>query len=97
MTPLTPDVIERELAVRAPAWTLDDGGEYIVRRFVNRAYLDGIAFVNEVAALAEHLGHHPDLLVTYGAVEVRLTTHDAGGVTTLDLDAAVAIDRILLR
>ena len=49
---------------------------------------------NALAALAERLNHHPDLRIGWGRVGVRWTTHDAGGVTALDVQAARETDRI---
>lgn len=95
MTLLTSQQAVDALAGLSPGWGLADEGRGLVRVFRFGAYLDGIAFVNQVAALAERLEHHPDLVVTYGAVEVRLTTHDAGGLTGRDLEVAAAIDRIV--
>ncbi len=95
MTLLTSRQVADALAGLAPGWALTDEGRVLVRTFRFGAYLDGIAFVNKVAAVAERLDHHPDLVVTYGGVEVRLTTHDAGGLTGRDLEVAAAIDRIV--
>lgn len=92
MTLLTSRQVADALAGLAPGWALADEGRVLVRTFRFGAYLDGIAFVNKVAAVAERLDHHPDLVVTYGGVEVRLTTHDAGGLTGRDLESAAAID-----
>ena len=53
-----------------------------------------MALANAVAELAERLNHHPDLQVGWGQVGVRWTTHDAGGVTALDLQAARQTDAL---
>ncbi len=57
-------------------------------------YRDAVAFTTRVAMEAEVANHHPDLLLTWGKVEVTLTSHDAGGVTDRDRDMAAAIDAI---
>ncbi len=58
-------------------------------------YMDGIAFVNRVAELAEAANHHPDLVVTWRKVDLSLTTHDAGGVTHLDVDLAGRLEDLI--
>ncbi len=50
--------------------------------------------MNSVGAEAEALGHHPDLVLGWGRVEVSLTTHDAGGLTEADFVLAARIDRL---
>jgi 4a-hydroxytetrahydrobiopterin dehydratase len=67
-------------------WSLE--GNEIVRTFSFATYLKGIDFVNAVAREAEVMNHHPDLLVTWRKVTVRLTTHSAEGVTELDFKLA---------
>lgn len=58
-------------------------------------FVGAIAFVNRLVAPAENLGHHPDITVNYNRVTLRLTTHDAGGLTELDLQLANQISLIL--
>ena len=58
-------------------------------------YRDAVAFTVRVALEAEAADHHPDLLLSWGRVEVSLTSHDAGGVTDRDLDMARTIDGLV--
>jgi len=51
-----------------------------------------MVFVNHVASLAEEMGHHPDIDIRWNEVTLRLTTHDAGGLTAADLALARRID-----
>ena len=51
-------------------------------------FATGLAFVDRIGAEAEAANHHPDITLTYPAVHVRLTSHDAGGVTERDLTLA---------
>ena len=51
-----------------------------------------MAFVNALAQIAHSMDHHPELQVSYGACVVQYTTHDAGGITPRDIDAAVRIN-----
>jgi 4a-hydroxytetrahydrobiopterin dehydratase len=51
--------------------------------------------VNAVAEIAEEAGHHPDIDIRWCTITVRLTTHDAGGLTEADLDVAKKIDTLV--
>ncbi len=60
------------------------------------SYLEGMAFANAVAELAEQQNHHPNIMISYAKVEVETTTHDAGNtVTDKDWRLARAIEAIL--
>ena len=76
----------------SPTWT--HGGDALRTTIAFGAYLDGVAFVQQVALLAEEASHHPDLVVRWGAVDVILTSHDAGGVTARDVNMARKIDEL---
>ena len=79
-------------ALRAtPGW--ERAGAEIRRVYRFRDFVEALAFVNRVGALAERAGHHPDIDIRYSAVTLVLTTHDAGGLTAKDFDLARAIDR----
>ncbi|HEU4409201.1 MAG TPA: 4a-hydroxytetrahydrobiopterin dehydratase [Polyangiaceae bacterium] len=67
-------------------------GDEIQKAYRFGDYAAGVAFAVRVAFAAEKADHHPDLLVAWGRVEVRLSTHDAGGLTRLDLELAEACD-----
>jgi len=88
---LTDDEIATALA-SLPDWRRD--GDAIARTFAFAAFMDGIAFVNRVAAAAEAADHHPDIDVRYTRVTCRLSTHDAGGITRADARLAAEIDRL---
>lgn len=74
-------------------WRLEDG--VIVRDLRFEGFRDAIDFIVRVADLAEEADHHPELTNVYSRVTVRLTTHDAGGVTHRDLALARAIDAVV--
>jgi len=80
---LTDEEIEAQLP---EGWERD--GEEIVRTFEFDSYLPGVGFASAVGGLAEDAWHHPEITITWGEVEVRLTTHDAGGITEKDIDLA---------
>ena len=77
-----------------PAWVLEvrDGHDALVRRYRFDGFLAAVGFVNRIAPVAEAEGHHPDLLVGWGRVEVVLWTHAAGGLTENDFILAARID-----
>ncbi|MFP4149622.1 MAG: 4a-hydroxytetrahydrobiopterin dehydratase [Nitriliruptoraceae bacterium] len=74
-------------------WEFD--GDAIRRELRFDGFREAIAFINRVADLADEANHHPELTNVYATVTVVLTTHDAGGVTTKDLDLARAIDGVV--
>ncbi|MBI4880321.1 MAG: 4a-hydroxytetrahydrobiopterin dehydratase [Planctomycetes bacterium] len=73
-------------------WRLAAGA--IAREFRFASFVEAFGFLARVALVAESLRHHPELTSSYDRVTVRLTTHDAGGVTRLDLDLAARIDQL---
>jgi len=72
-------------------WVRD--GAAIEKTYRFDTFGEAIAFVNEVAALAEKADHHPDIDVRYDSVRLRLSTHSAGGVTGRDFALADRIER----
>lgn len=71
-----------------PGWELDADGKAIARTFEFRDFNGAFAFMTRVAMLAEKMDHHPDWSNVYRTVTVRLSTHDRGGVTELDIGMA---------
>ena len=63
------------------------------KRFAFRTFKESMAFVNGVAELAEAADHHPDIIVNYNRVLLKLSTHSQGGITEKDFDLAAKIDR----
>lgn len=82
---LSQEAIQRHMAA-LPGWQVE--GRELVREFRFSSYMEGIEFVRRVALLAEAMNHHPDLLVGWRRVSVRLSTHSAGGLTVLDFELA---------
>jgi 4a-hydroxytetrahydrobiopterin dehydratase len=89
--PCSPSEIA-ERTKRVPAWTL--AKDRIRREWRFDDFSRAFAFMTRVALLAEKADHHPDWSNGYGRVTIELSTHDAGGLTTLDFDLAEAIDRL---
>ena len=78
---------DAEIDERLPAGWEREGDE-IVKTFEFDAYLDGVGFAAAAGGLAQEAFHHPEMTIGWREVEVRLTTHDAGGITEADLDLA---------
>lgn len=74
-------------------WERDPAGG-IAKRFAFPDFASALAFVVRLGCLAEKRDHHPDLELGWGRVRVAWSTHDAGGVTELDLAAAAATDAL---
>ena len=79
-------------------WTKGEGDrETIEKTFRFEDFKQAFAFMSAVALKAEQMDHHPEWFNVYNRVEVTLTTHDAGGVTTRDLELAGYMDALAKR
>jgi len=67
-------------------------GLFITKSFEFDEFMDGIRFVDDIAALAEKLGHHPDIHILWTTVRLEIQTHDEGGITALDVKLAAEIE-----
>jgi 4a-hydroxytetrahydrobiopterin dehydratase len=72
----------------------EDGRDAIVKAVLFHDFSAAFAFMTRVAMQAEAMGHHPEWFNVYNRVEILLTTHDADGVTDLDVEMAQFIDSI---
>jgi 4a-hydroxytetrahydrobiopterin dehydratase len=75
-------------------WTEMDGREAITRTFTFKDFNEAFGFMSRSALVAEKRDHHPEWRNVYKTVEVVLATHDAGGVTALDIELARAMNAI---
>lgn len=92
---LSYDEIKRRLK-ELEGWIYDlREGVYITKEYETKNWKTTIFVVNAIAALAEVHWHHPDLEVGFKKVKVKLTTHEAGGITEKDFRLAEEIDRIV--
>ena len=82
-----------DLASTHPNWSVDN--EKLRRDFQFRDFVEAFGFMSKVALLAEARNHHPNWSNVYNRVTIELTTHDLGGLSTLDTELAIAIDRLL--
>lgn len=78
-----------------PGWSLETGAVAITRNFKFTTFVDAMGFMMRAALIAEKMDHHPEWSNIYNRVGVLLTTHDAGGLTKLDLDLAKAMDELV--
>jgi 4a-hydroxytetrahydrobiopterin dehydratase len=74
--------------------TWERRGEVITTTRTLGNFVEALAFVNQVGALAEARDHHPDIAISWNRVTLELSTHSAGGLTVKDLDLAAAIDAL---
>ncbi len=79
---------------RLKGWTDVKGRDAITKKFVFADFNQAFGFMARVALIAEKLDHHPEWSNVYKTVEVTLSTHDADGLTELDVKLAEAMDRI---
>ncbi len=82
---LDPDAVEAALEALS-GWTHADGQLHREFRFEN--FVEAFGFMTRAALVAESMDHHPDWSNVYNRVTVELSTHDAGGITRLDLELA---------
>lgn len=73
-------------------WSMTEGREAIEKRFAFKTFNDAFAFMTQAALTAEKMDHHPEWFNVYNRVDVTLATHDAGGVTMLDIKLAKFMD-----
>lgn len=78
-----------------PGWSAGQGDrEALVKTFRFDDFNAAFGFMARVALMADKLDHHPEWFNVYNRVDVTLTTHDAGGVTELDVKLAQFMDQI---
>ena len=87
---ISPDEINKSLA--SHGW--DYAHKKISKSFSFDAYMEGIQFVQKIAVLAEAQNHHPDITIGWCKVDISITSHDLGGVSTNCVNLALGIDNI---
>ena len=83
---------EIEESLKAVAWTRDE--DRLTKQVTLENFRAAMAFVNEVAEVAEELNHHPDISVSWNRVGLEVSTHDSGGLTSLDFELARRVDAL---
>lgn len=93
MKQLTQKEVEKNL-VRINAWMTNKKATELSKSFKTDSFLDGLALIAKIAVHAELMNHHPEIVLSYEQVIVRLSTHDVKGLTKLDFELAKRIDAI---
>lgn len=92
MPPLSREEAEI-LLKQIPGWAVSADATSISRRYVCKDFQDALAFIQRVGAIAESEGHHPDMHLTdYKNVQIDLSTHAIGGLSSNDFIVAAKID-----
>jgi len=78
---------------RLNGWSVVKGRDAISKKFVFADFNEAFGFMSRVALMAEKLDHHPEWSNVYKTVDVTLSTHDAGGLTELDVKLAEAMNK----
>ena len=81
-------------ALEAAGWSFAPGRDAIAKTFAFGNFVEAWGFMSRVALAAEKLDHHPEWTNVYKRVDIILSTHDAGGLTALDVKLARRIERL---
>lgn len=84
----------RSALSRLTGWSEAKDRDAISKKFVFADFNEAFGFMTRAALMAEKLDHHPEWFNVYKTVEVTLSTHDAGGLTDLDVKLAEAMDKL---
>lgn len=88
---LTEEQIEERLRER-PGW--ERRGDAIVRELKAEDFVGSVDLLGRITPIAEELGHHPDVSISWNTVTVSLSTHSQGGLTDSDFELAARIDEL---
>ena len=75
-------------------WQMVESRDAIHKTFVFTSFVEAFGWMTKIAIRAEKMNHHPEWANTYKVVDVTLTTHDADGLTELDVKLATIMDRL---
>ena len=89
------DGLRNEAMATLPEWTHEPTRDAITRRFIFKDFNEAFGFMTRVALLADKADHHPEWSNVWNRVDILLTTHDADGLSTRDIQMAQAIDALL--
>ncbi|NUN65108.1 4a-hydroxytetrahydrobiopterin dehydratase [Pseudanabaena biceps] len=73
-------------------WAVVD--DKLQKNFKFRDFVEAFGFISKVAIISEKMGHHPELFNVYNKVRIDLVTHDADGISALDIELAQKIDKL---
>ena len=83
----------KELAAKIPGWKIHT--KYIEKNIVFQNFIEAFSFMTKVALIAEKYNHHPNWENIYSQVNIKLSTHDLGGISNLDHSLALEINNLL--
>ncbi|MBA4782792.1 MAG: 4a-hydroxytetrahydrobiopterin dehydratase [Rhizobiales bacterium] len=89
------DEERRKALAELDGWTETPGRDAITKGFKFRNFSEAFGFMTRVALIAEKIDHHPEWSNVYNRVSVTLTTHDADGLTALDIELAHAMEKLV--
>ena len=92
--PKLTDEEKAEALGRLPDWTLAEDGDALRRSFTFRDFSEAFGFMARVALAAEKMDHHPDWTNVYNRVDIKLSSHDIGGLSARDVRLATRIDAL---
>ena len=94
-TPTIAAVDRERLLAQLDGWQVvdRDGHQELTKTYRFKGFMPGVRLVDAIAEVAEAEGHHPDLQLSYGSLQVDLWTHAAGGLTENDFILAAKIDQ----
>ena len=92
-TPPIQGQLLKDLGKHVPGWKIVKS-HHLTRAFPFPNFRAALEFTNQVGELAEREGHHPDIYLAWGKVEIKLWTHKIDGLTESDFILAAKIDRL---
>jgi 4a-hydroxytetrahydrobiopterin dehydratase len=87
------DIEIQNALISLEGWKMEKDG--IVKSFVFENFKQAMASMVKIGEVAEEMNHHPEWFNVYNKLDVRLSTHDKGGITQLDIDLAKAIEEVV--
>lgn len=93
MKRLTDNEIDYNLTT-LKGWELDDNESRITKAFTFKNFKEAFDTMTKIGLVAEEIGHHPDWYNSYNRLNIKLSTHDAGGLTMKDFELAQRIEEI---
>ncbi|MEL7028740.1 MAG: 4a-hydroxytetrahydrobiopterin dehydratase [Pseudomonadota bacterium] len=88
------DAERTDALARLDGWSLVDGRDAIQKTFTFKDFNAAFGFMTRVALKADRMDHHPEWFNVYNKVDATLSTHDAGGLTGLDVELASFMNEI---
>lgn len=92
--PLSPAERDRLLEELGGGWEVQDG-HHLFKHYPFKNFVEALGFTNRVGEVAEREGHHPDILLTWGRVDLKIWTHAIDGLTESDFVLAAKADAVL--